>query len=120
MKRGQYGILKSISVYELVVGDVFLVETGNRIPADCILIEGTDVTVDERFYHEDFPTILAKIPLTKDNKKKTYKFGDLRFKPDPFIPSQSLVVSGFGKAMVVAVGINSKRDTIDNDSNNEI
>ena len=40
-------------MFDLVVGDVILVEAGMRIPADCMLVEGMDVTVDEAPYFED-------------------------------------------------------------------
>jgi P-type E1-E2 ATPase len=30
-----------------VVGDLIKIEAGMRIPADCLLISGTDVTADE-------------------------------------------------------------------------
>jgi Ca2+ transporting ATPase len=38
--RGKYGATQSINVYKLVVGDIVLLETGSRIPADCVLLEG--------------------------------------------------------------------------------
>ena len=44
----------------MVVGDVILIETGMRIPADCILIDGMDITVDEAPYFEDRETINKK------------------------------------------------------------
>ena len=43
----------AIKAYDLVVGDIILVETGMRIPADCILIDGIDITVDEAVYCEN-------------------------------------------------------------------
>jgi magnesium-transporting ATPase (P-type) len=33
-----------------MVGDIILFETGSRIPADCLLVDGLDVVVDESFY----------------------------------------------------------------------
>lgn len=36
--RGQYGLSQPIKVFDVVVGDIILIETGMRIPADCILI----------------------------------------------------------------------------------
>lgn len=51
--RGQYGLSQPSKVFELVVGDIILIEAGMRIPADCILIDSMDVTVDECAYHED-------------------------------------------------------------------
>ena len=45
--RGNEGLTKTIPVQELVVGDIFKISTGMRIPADSILLEGTDVATDE-------------------------------------------------------------------------
>lgn len=50
----------TIKTSDLVVGDMILVETGMRIPADCILIDGKDVTVDEAIYCEDRESIVKK------------------------------------------------------------
>lgn len=36
--RGKYGATQSVNIYELVVGDVVILETGSRVPADCVLI----------------------------------------------------------------------------------
>lgn len=38
--RGKQGATQSVNVFKLVVGDVILLETGCRVPADCILVEG--------------------------------------------------------------------------------
>lgn len=43
--RGKQGSSQSVSVWNLVVGDVILLETGARVPADCLLIEGADLRV---------------------------------------------------------------------------
>jgi magnesium-transporting ATPase (P-type) len=45
---------------ETVVGDIILLEAGMRIPADCILIEGQDITIDEAYYNEGAETIVKK------------------------------------------------------------
>jgi len=45
--RGKQGSSQSVSVWNLVVGDVILLETGARVPADCLLIEGADLRVSE-------------------------------------------------------------------------
>ena len=45
--RGQYGTSQSVFNYDLVVGDVVLLTAGDRVPADCFLIEEMDMTVDE-------------------------------------------------------------------------
>lgn len=94
--RGQYGLSMTVGIDELVVGDVIQVETGMRIPADCILFEGQDVTCDETIYNEGRPLI---------NKKEVSRGHDHhRDNPDPFLLANSLVISGQGKAVVCAVG----------------
>lgn len=93
--RGQYGLSQTQKVNEVVVGDIVLIETGMRIPTDCILIEGIDITVDESLYHEGRETIIKKQVGTGDNHRDN---------PDPFLLARSLVMSGKGKAVVCCVG----------------
>jgi len=45
--RGKAGATSSISIWDLVVGDVIQLETGSRVPADCLVIESSDLHVDE-------------------------------------------------------------------------
>ena len=49
--RGQYGTKMSIKVRDLVVGDIIDIYQGDRVPADCILIEEMNVTVDQTLYY---------------------------------------------------------------------
>ena len=78
-----------------MVGDIILLEAGMRVPADCILIEGMDITVDEAPYREGRESIVKKSLSTGDNHRDN---------PDPFLLSKSLVMTGAGKAVVCAVG----------------
>jgi P-type E1-E2 ATPase len=45
--RGKFGATQSVSVWDLVVGDVILLETGARLPADCLVIESSDLQAEE-------------------------------------------------------------------------
>jgi magnesium-transporting ATPase (P-type) len=80
-----------------------------RIPADCILIDGMDVTVDEAPYFEDRETINPK----SLSKKDYFVESDIEYynnhtrNPDPFLLTDSLVMTGSGKAVVCAVGNNT-------------
>ena len=47
MFRGNEGLTQTISTNDLLVGDIIKLESGMRIPADCIVIEGTDLASDE-------------------------------------------------------------------------
>ena len=51
--RGQYGLAYTTYVSELVVGDIVLLQAGDRVPADCLLVEEMDMKVDERYYYPD-------------------------------------------------------------------
>jgi P-type E1-E2 ATPase len=43
--RGKFGVTQSVNMWNLVVGDVILMQTGERVPADCIVIDQTDLEV---------------------------------------------------------------------------
>ena len=44
------GEARYVSLTDLVVGDIVSVDAGNKVPADCILIEEMNITVDETIY----------------------------------------------------------------------
>lgn len=75
--RGNSGVAQTISVWELVVGDVILLETGSRIPADCLVLESSDLQVIEPSVGED-----SGEPQEKSSQSWTLgttqnQFGDL-------------------------------------------
>lgn len=96
--RGKHGATQSVNIYKLVVGDIILLETGARVPADCLLIDGQDITVDETMYYEDNKKATKKNPATEDNARA-----------DPFLLSNTLIATGTGKAVVLVVGEQSRR-----------
>lgn len=85
-----------VYIHELVVGDIILIETGMRIPADCILIDGMDIVADETIYNEG-RTLINKKEISKGEEHH-------RDNPDPFLLTNSLITSGSGRAVVAAVG----------------
>jgi len=48
--RGSFGTTKRIPIKKLVVGDIIEIKQGDRVPADCILIEEMNITVDQSLY----------------------------------------------------------------------
>jgi hypothetical protein len=50
----------------LVVGDIILLNPGDRVPADCVLLEETDIRVDQRFLfpHPD----VSEADVTSDER----------------------------------------------------
>lgn len=98
--RGQYGLSQPSKTRDLVVGDIILIETGMRIPADCVLIEGQDVTADETVYNEGRTLINVKnVSKGEDHHREN---------PDPFLLANSLIMTGSGRAVVCAVGANTR------------
>lgn len=89
-----------------------MVETGMRIPADCILLTGMDITVDEAPYFEDRETINHK-----KCSKGTVSENNHTDNPDCFLLSDSLVMSGSGTAVVCSVGYSRYIYELQGDSN---
>ena len=74
---------------ELVVGDVVHLEGGDKIPADCIVIEADNLKVDQS--------------ASSGESEAVYKNRE----SDPFLISGTHVVEGRGSALVVCVGSRS-------------
>lgn len=84
----------TIDASELVVGDLIHFEMGMKVPADCIMVEGQNVqTIEGELTGE--PDNMDKTPVTHENYQK---------EACCTMMAKSLVCSGFGKAIVVAVG----------------
>lgn len=94
--RGQYGLSQPAFIAEVVTGDIILIEAGMRVPADCLLIEGQDITCDETLYNEGRPMVNSK-QVSKGEEHH-------RENPDCFLLANSLVMTGSGRAVVCAVG----------------
>jgi magnesium-transporting ATPase (P-type) len=96
--RGDQGLTTTISSELLMVGDIIKVEGGMKVPADCILIDGTDISCDESAMTGE-PDNVDKEAVTDE----TIQSG-----PNPFMLAKTLIISGQGIAMVGAVGTNTQ------------
>ncbi|KAK1451790.1 calcium-translocating P-type ATPase [Colletotrichum melonis] len=100
-----------ISVYDIVVGDVVHLSTGDMVPVDGIFIEGHGVKCDESSATGE-SDLLKKVgadevyealdKMAKDN----IDHPDIE-KMDPFIISGSKIQEGTGTFLATAVGVNS-------------
>lgn len=98
--RGGRSIL--LNVYDLLVGDILLVESGDILPVDAILTEGQSVRCDESSITGESASVKivpADIALER--------YSPITDQHDPFILSGSKVLVGVGKSVVTAVGPNS-------------
>ena len=76
---------------ELVVGDVFLVSEGERVPADAVLLDAENIMADESLLTGESIPVDKDEAVTDDEKKRK-------------IFSGSMIVKGHGMAEVTAIG----------------
>lgn len=87
---------RRIPASELVVGDLVIVQDGDRVPADCTLLAGSDLQVDESLLTGESVPVAKSAASCEDVKL----FGG------------SLVVRGDGMARVTATGARSEMGRI--------
>ncbi|XP_065670637.1 plasma membrane calcium-transporting ATPase 3 [Hydra vulgaris] len=87
------GNVVKLSLSELLVGDVCLVNNGDIVPADGILLEGNDLKVDES-------SLTGESQMVSKSVK------------NPALLSGTRLMEGTGKYIITAVGVNSKSGSI--------
>jgi len=45
--RGKLGAMQRIDIWSLVVGDVVILNAGDKVPADCIIISSSNLLVED-------------------------------------------------------------------------
>lgn len=98
------GKSREVSVYDLLVGDVVLLEPGDMVPVDGIFIEGHNVKCDESSATGESDLLKKR---AADDVYAAIEAGEDTKKLDPFILSGSHVTEGVGKFMVTSTGVNS-------------
>lgn len=100
------GIELKINSSELVPGDIILLEIGNRVPADCRILESNNLRVDES-------SLTGESELVTKNKGEALSI--TLSNPDLPLQSQynilfygSYISSGRARAVVYATGINTE------------
>lgn len=101
--RGHSGNPASFMVRDLVVGDVIDIQAGDRVPADCVMIEETNVVVDQSMYIKVETAIEKSLSVINDDGTDNH----LQH-PDPFLLAGAKIMSGSGRAIVCAVGENTR------------
>lgn len=106
------GKLQEINAEELVPGDIIELEAGNYVPADCRIIEGYNLKIEESsLTGETEPVEKSEAQILEEK----IPLGDM--KNMGFMAS--IVVSGHGKAIVTDTGMNTKIGKIANMINEE-
>ncbi|KAK9313375.1 hypothetical protein V1524DRAFT_417250 [Lipomyces starkeyi] len=100
----------SLSVYDILVGNIMLIEPGDMVPVDGLLVQGHGVRCDESAATGE-SNALKKMSV-KDDMLQLETLGGTPTENqletiDPFVLSGSKVLEGFGTFLVTAVGPNS-------------
>lgn len=91
------GDVTEIPRHDVVVGDVIIVETGDEIPADALLVEATDLQCDES-------SLTGEPVMTKHVVDEDHPADTEATYPSDLILRSTMVMSGRGVAVVTAVG----------------
>lgn len=94
------GAALRIAGREVVCGDVLMLAEGDRVPADALFIQGTEVQLDE--------SLLTGEPLPVDKVAAGSEPGDSAAWPANTLYSGTLLVRGHGLARVIATGQRSE------------
>jgi P-type Ca2+ transporter type 2C len=94
------GKIKTILSREVVPGDIIFIEAGDMIPADCRLLEITDLKIDESSLTGESFSAEKNIALLKKNTSLADQKN--------MIFSGTAVVSGKGKAIVINTGMKTE------------
>jgi len=93
-----------ICIYDLMVGDILHIATGDIIPVDGILVQGNKITMDESSVTGE-TDLIVKTDFVKLNDD----FTSLRSQKEmPYLISGSKVMEGTGNLLVCAVGIDTQ------------
>uniref|UniRef100_A0A0N4Z4H1 Calcium-transporting ATPase n=1 Tax=Parastrongyloides trichosuri TaxID=131310 RepID=A0A0N4Z4H1_PARTI len=88
------GTSKEVYINDLVVGDIAQIKYGDLLPADGVLIQSSDLKIDE-----------SSLTGESDQIKKSVDH-------DPMLLSGTHVMEGSGKMIITAVGVNSQTGII--------
>ncbi|GKT49476.1 calcium-transporting ATPase 2 [Colletotrichum spaethianum] len=98
------GKTQNISVYDVQVGDIMHIETGDVVAVDGVLVQGSGIQVDESSLSGESELVHKSVPSNSDmNNQKVHRSSAT----DPFILSGTTVSGGVGAYLVTSVGSNS-------------
>ncbi|MBE0651510.1 MAG: cation-translocating P-type ATPase [Bacteroidales bacterium] len=96
------GIEKRIPGKEVVTDDIVMLQEGDRVPADALVLSCNNLKADESLLTGE------SVPVRKRDGKK----GDLNISPGgddiPYVYSGSMIVQGNGVVKIVATGLNTE------------
>ena len=101
------GIMQNINAEDIVIGDLIELDSGSFVPADCRIIEGFNLKIEESSLTGETEPVLK---ISEEILKSDLPLGDM--KNMAFMGS--IVAQGHGKAIVTETGMNTKIGKIAN------
>src|SRR5690606_13743443 len=98
------GAPHKLPAVDLVPGDIVLLESGERVPADVRLLEANGLHVDESMLTGEVPPVTKVVPASPSGPPETER-NNRCF-------SGTLVTSGRGRGVVFATGADTELGTI--------
>ena len=108
MNTMRSGKIIQLNIYELLVGDIILIETGSEnflytiigeiLPVDGMLFKSNNITADESSITGETQLVRKSVPTTYESSERK----------SPFVISGSKIMEGTGEMLVLAVGENSQ------------
>jgi calcium-translocating P-type ATPase len=98
------GSTSKVSTFDLVVGDIVLLSTGDILPADGVIIGRNDLEINEKMLTGE--TVMKK-------KSASYVILDDSIKSSPTLFAGTFVQAGEGRMVVVAVGQHTYQGTME-------
>ncbi|MCX7885360.1 MAG: calcium-translocating P-type ATPase, SERCA-type [Caloramator sp.] len=90
-----------IKAREIVIGDIVEIEAGDRIPADCVMLEGNDIRSDESILTGESVSV----------EKRPYH-GDKKPSSENLLYMGCNITHGKGRARVIATGMDTEMGKI--------
>ena len=94
------GKIETVTADQLVPGDIILLETGDKVPADVRLIEQNNLSIDETVLTGESVPVFKKAEILKTSPSSYHQALNLAF-------SGTDVLKGSTKAVVLATGKNT-------------
>ncbi|KAL7940485.1 cation transporting ATPase [Trichoderma barbatum] len=96
----------TVSVYDVVVGDIMLLEPGDIVPVDGVFVKGHSLSCDESSVTGE-SDLARKVPADDVQQALLNEEATELKRLDPFIISGARVLDGVGSFLVTSVGQNS-------------
>ena len=97
--------IKDLKADDLLVGDIIIISGGETIPADCLLLEGNGIKIDESSLTGESKLVSKEIYEDCEENKEIKIM-------TPIILSGTDVIKGNGKALIICVGERSTKGKI--------